>query len=564
MSSADSFVPYLVQREGPEPGRQFPLGEASQIIGRNPECDILVPDRVEVSRHHAEVARREGRYYVRDLDSHNGTLLNGFPIDSTWHLLRHGDALTLSTVSFVFQGMPDVRPESESTLEPVLVEDPPTGETAEGVVVKVDSSLSDSTASSIVTLQARLAALLRITRDLGRVVALDEVLPQVIESLFAIFPQVDRAFIVMQDERGELVPRWAQARNPTAERTVPISRTIVRQVMRSREAILSNNVAQDERIDLSQSIAGLPIRSMMCAPLLDASGSAIGVLQVDTSDPWKVFQTQDLEVLAGVALQAGLAINRARLREYALAKKNLDRDLELAHEVQEAFLPRTTPEISGYEFFSYYTPANHVGGDYYDYVRLPDGRTAVLVADVVGKGVAAAMMMAKVAAEAKYCLGSLNDPASAISELNDRISGIHVDRFVTMILIVLDPQQHEATIVRAGHMPPIWRHVDGSTTEPGAELSGLPVGILSGATYGQQTIALTPGEMLAVYTDGISEAMNPSRAQYSTQRIHTTFAKATGSVRQVGRAIISDTLRHVGSGTQSDDMCLVILHRTET
>src|SRR5690606_9654853 len=224
-----------------------------------------------------------------------------------------------------------------------------------------------------------------------------------LDCLFRIFMQADRGFVAMRGPSGELVPRWIKTRRENTGETVRLSRTIVNMVMQQKEAILSADAVLDDRFELSQSIADFRIRSMMCAPLLSIEGESLGVIQVDTLDQRKKFAPEDLEILVAVAAQAGIAINNAQLHEQALRQRAVQRDLELAHEVQRGFLPHGPPSIPGYTFFDYYQPANHVGGDYYDYISLPDGRIAIVVADVVGHGVAAALLMAKLSAETRYC-----------------------------------------------------------------------------------------------------------------------------------------------------------------
>ena len=206
--------------------------------------------------------------------------------------------------------------------------------------------------------------------------------------------------------RGRLVPRWSRAWREDATETIRVSRTIVNKVMETQEGILSADVMMDEEFNKAQSIADFRIRSMMCAPLIDSLGNSMGVLQIDTVKQSKRFQQEDLEVLLAVAGQAGIAIDNAQMHESALRQRVIERDLELANEVQHGFLPESRPDVAGYEFFDFYRPANQVGGDYFDYLVLPDGRIAVIVADVVGKGVAAALLMAKLSAETRYCLGS--------------------------------------------------------------------------------------------------------------------------------------------------------------
>jgi len=183
----------------------------------------------------------------------------------------------------------------------------------------------------------------------------------VLNSLFKIFVQADRAFIVMKTEGGQLVPLATKVRREGADDTIRVSRTIVNQVMEAKEAILSADAASDQKFEMSQSIADFRIRAMMCAPLLDSEGKAMGVLQIDTLDQRKRFQKEDLDVLASVAAQAGIAIDNAQMHETALKQKAMERDLEVAKEVQKSFLPEKPPEVPGYRFFNYYQPANHIG-----------------------------------------------------------------------------------------------------------------------------------------------------------------------------------------------------------
>jgi phosphoserine phosphatase RsbU/P len=224
--------------------------------------------------------------------------------------------------------------------------------------------------------------------------------------------------------------------------------------------------------------------------------------------------------------------------------------------VQKAFLPQGPPLLSGYRFMAFYSPANHVGGDYYDYIGLPDGRTAILVADVVGHGVAAAMMMAKVSAEAKYCLASESHPATAMSKLNDRITMLQIDRFVTIIMVVLDHEKHEATIVNAGHMAPIWRRADGTISEPGSDLSGLPIGIVEGFEFEQATVQLQPGDSLFMYTDGVNEAMNADNNTRSPG-FATWLPGRYPDLEACGKTLTDDLREFTGGGPQDDDICFV-------
>jgi len=553
--------------------------EADEVtIGRHPNCQISLKHSERVSRTHAQIVRQGGEFFLKDLFSRNKTYLNEQVVDDQLHPLRDGDRIRICEQEYSFRVSEAGKPGQaltagaltvgsltggESSVNRVLFEEDATEDSSSQVMAALDVvSGTDGSMQVTANLQARLNALMEITRALGRALALDDVLPKVLSSLFKIFLQADRGFIVLQAEDGTLVPRWAKARRANQEETIRISRTIVRRVMDSKEAILSHDAARDERLDMSQSIADLRIRSMMCAPLLDSEGNPLGVLQVDTLDQRKRFQQEDLEVLIAVAIQAGIAVHNAQLHERALKQKELEQDLELAKEVQKAFLPQRRPELPGYEFFDFYRPMIFVGGDYYDYITLPDGRTAVIVADVVGHGIAAAMMMAKVSAEAKFCLASESHPATAVTMMNNHLSAMQIDRFVTFVAVVLDPVQHEATIVNCGHMAPVWRRNGAVIEEPGEDLVGLPLGIMEGVKYRQATIKLAAGDVLAMYTDGINEAMNPKGQQYTIERIRGHVKSGGPHLQTIGEAIVNEVQAHIGTGSQTDDMCLVLLRRT--
>jgi serine phosphatase RsbU (regulator of sigma subunit) len=331
--------------------------------------------------------------------------------------------------------------------------------------------------------------------------------------------------------------------------------------MESKEAILSADAASDERFEMSQSIADFRIRSMMCAPLLSSEGKAFGALQIDTLDQRQRFTKEDLELLVSTASQAAIAIQNAQLHENALKQKELERDLKLATEVQHGFLPDRRPEVAGYEFFDYYQPMDQIGGDYFDYIRLPDGRVAIIVADVVGHGVAAALLMAKLSAETKFALYSEPTPAAAITKLNERLCQSNMQRFVTMILVVLDAAKHTAIVVNAGHMAPLQKRSGGKIEEPGESKAGLPLGVTDALGYDQLEFDITAGDVLTLFTDGINESIDAGGAFYTIDRLREQVKKLAGTPVQIGPALVEDVRRFLGKAPQNDDMCLVCFGR---
>ena len=195
-------------------------------------------------------------------------------------------------------------------------------------------------------------------------------------------------------------------------------------------------------------------------------------------------------------------------------------------------------------------------------LRLPDGRLAVTVGDVAGKGVSAALLMARMYSDIRYMLLSQPTPAQAITQLNRNLSGGGLGhRFITLGLAVLDPRRHTVSLVTAGHLPPLLRTANQKVQAVGLEASGIPLGIDPAVEYREERLSLEPGAALLLYTDGITESMNKARACYGAERLSSQFATATGDVEQVIETILDDVDRFSGQLPQSDDMCLICLER---
>ena len=557
----------LKAMQGLNPGQMFHLEPESAVLGRHPDCDIVLESGA-VSRQHAQVTCIDGNYYVEDLRSRNGTFVNGRVIADR-QLLSDGDQLAICDLLFSFHtGPPDPdvvfveETPGDTAPTAAMVDDsrPTTGST---IMSKVDVSSGSSGLQLEVNPQAKLRALIEISQNMGKALGLGEVLPKLLDSLFAIFLQADRGFIVLKDPATDrLVPKALKYRRKQDEERARISRTIVNGVMNGKEAILSADATSDSRFDMAESIVDFHIRSMMCAPLIDSEGKALGVIQIDTLDQRSRFNREDLDVLASVACQAAVSVENAQLHERVLNERARARELAVAHDVQRGFLPASQPQIQQYEFFDFYESAHELGGDYYDYVQLADGRLAVVVADVSGKGASAALLMAKLSAEARFCLASEPTPGEAIGRLNRVFCGRGwEDRFVTLVLAVLDPIRHEVTVVNAGHMPPLLRH-DTAKVEAVAESeTRLPLGVDEDVTYAQHTFPFSPGDCLALYTDGITEAMNDTGDLYGHDRLWNQLAREAQHVGAIGQALLHDVRQFVGNRAQSDDMCLTCFGR---
>lgn len=543
--------------KGQTPGQVFALDRENSVLGRHPECDIVL-DVQAVSRQHAKIVRAGADYYVEDMQSRNGTFVNGEKVEQR-QLLRDNDRLKICNLLFTFRLYPPGLSDSSRAL---LVDDDGPLPSAT-LTSRVDVGNPRTPTRMSVNPELKLRAMLEITQSLAKAFDLEEVLPKILQTLGNIFPQADRGFVVLHSEESNaLIPAAVWHRRMDDQETIRISRTIVNQVMHDKQAILSADAASDDRFETSQSIADFRIRSMMCVPLVDSDSKALGVIQIDTLDQRSRFQQDDLDLLASVAWQATLAIENAQNHAQVMKRRALERDLVVAHQVQQALLPDMVPNVPGYQFYNFYQPANQIGGDYYGYIPMPGGRLAVVVADVAGKGVSAALLMAKLSAEVGYLLATQPTPAAAMNALNASFSRVLNDRFITMAIVVIDPAVNEATIVNGGHMAPLLCQRDGAVIDLGEETKGVPIGVDPDWNYEQTVAHLAPGDMVTIYTDGISEAMNGELTTYGIDRIvHLCQRKEGDTVDTIASNLLQDVERWVGNQDQSDDMCLVCFGR---
>lgn len=549
---------------GLNPGQVFILSSESVILGRNPTCDIVL-DVGAVSRQHARIFRRGDEFYIEDLNSRNKTYLNDRAVESPT-ALSENDRVRICDMEFVFHFGPPIadsnRAHDETMPNAVLMDEERPGTTST-IMSRVDISSGTAGLRIAVKPEVKLKALLEITQKLARAVSLNEVLPKVLDSLFSIFVQADRGFIVLRDPKsGRLIPKAVKQRRESHDAPIRISRTILNGVIGSKEAILSADAATDSRFDMAESIVDFHIHSMMCAPLVSSDGEVLGAIQIDTRDQRQRFTQEDLEVLASVACQAAIAVENAQLHEIALQQAEIRRELANAQRLQQGFLPAAPPGLPGYRFFDYYDPARELGGDYFAYVSLPEGRLAVVVADVSGKGFSASLLVARLSAETPQLLLTEPTPADAVRRLNDVFCESRwEDRFVTMVVAVLDPAREQIEIASAGHLPVLLCERGGRLEIVGEEVTGLPLGVVPGAQYQSQLVPFVPGQTLVLYTDGIVEAMNAQRDLYGLERLESLLKRTHPDPAILGEQIINDVRNFVGNHPQSDDMCLVCVGR---
>jgi phosphoserine phosphatase RsbU/P len=560
---------FLKRANGETAGQIIELKPDRIIIGRSPEHCHIVLDPNGVSRRHAEIYRKAEEYFLADLNSRNLTKVNNTKvIPGIDHRLSPGDRINICDVEFLFYPqLPADSPSQEPGNIMIVTE----GENQDAPhLLTLDASRSSAMAS-MVKPEVKLKAILEISRALSTELKIDMVAPKILDSLMDLFPQAERLFLVLVDpETKRLVRKAFKYRAakksifstviPADEVPMSISRSIVNHVLGQKKAVLSQDAGADKNLPTSASIADLKIRSVMCVPLLTPDREALGIIQLDTSDR-RQFAQEDLDVLAAVACQAAIAIQNAQMHESLIERERVNRDLKLAEQVQKRFLPQSVPAIPGFEFFAHYDPAYEVGGDYYDFVPLPGHRLAIALGDVSGKGVAAALMMAKFSGDTRYCILTENSPAAAANELNTLLFSAAIEeKFITLSLSVLDTEKNTLAIASAGHLPVMIRRSNGTVDEIGEDIAGFPLGIIPDGDYKQTEVSLNAGDVVAIFSDGVTDARNLREELYDSRdkrRVIKKLAETTGGPEAVGRALLQDIREYSAGHNQVDDITLI-------
>lgn len=539
--------------KGANQGTTMELVGDKIILGRNADCHVVL-NVPAVSREHAVIRKIQGKFFIEDMKSRNGTFLNNKEV-VTRTLLKDQDRIKICDN---VMGFYDKKPDA-------LFDSPDVEEEPEEDSSTVEATLSGSSKQILEAQPAeKLAMLLDISAELSTTFDREQLLPKILEHLFNVFRQADRGFIILDDD-GKLIPKAVKNRRDPEGEDARFSRTLVRRCLGTGQSLLSEDASSDQKIDLSQSIAEYRIRSIMLVPLMTRQDAkAFGVIQLDTLERFKKFTQDDLKLLLAVAGQASVALENAQMHALQVARAGLERDLKLAHQVQLSFLPKKPPQVDGYEFFAHYESAQDVGGDYYDFIPMADGRLTISIGDVAGKGVPAALLMAKVSSECRFCLLTEPDPAQAIYKLNEQMqeAGL-LDRFVTLEMNVLDTRTHTVTVVNAGHNPSfIYRRRTG-TIEEGMDrnLAGFPLGVADGIPFESASFQLEPGDIVTLFTDGVPDARDLKEVDFKMERIPPVILDGTMTPRAVGERLVAAVKQYSLGQRAYDDMTVVVFGR---
>ncbi len=388
----------------------------------------------------------------------------------------------------------------------------------------------------------------------------DEVLNNVMESVMQL-TNAQRGFLMIADDNGELRTRVIKGADNNVLEEEGYSTTIVREVVRTQQALLTNNAQFDERYKAGQSIIMRGLRAILCAPMM-VKGRLVGVVYVDTSMRAGNFSQADAELLSSVAGQAGIAIENARLYTVAVEKGRMERELQMAREIQHALLPQTLPAVRGYEISPLWRAARETAGDFYDAFLLDEGHFGTVIADVSDKGAGAALFMAVARTMIRTNAFAGLSPVEIIGRTNDLIledadSGMFVTLYHSHFF------QHGASLhVNAGHNPPLIYHHETKTVEF-MPRGGRAIGWFPDNPLQVLKLQLAPGDVLLYYTDGVTEAENHAGEMYGETRMMQVLQRnATRSAVEILTMLNEDILRFCQGEPAFDDITLLVVRYT--
>ena len=548
---------------------RFPLGRLRITLGRSARNDLCIPDPF-ASRVHAEVRREGEEYFLQDLGSANGTLYNGGAVEGTIPLTA-GGRIQIGETEIVFDdgtyhssmGATMITDNSSHSLPEATIALASGDRTTSGLLEAIEGARAKPE-ENVVARVAREGDLLALISKVGVTLlasaTLNETLEQIVSLVFEAVP-ADRCLLMMRDDANEeLKVAVARLRDRVGEvGEIRVSRNVMDEVVIRGKSVLTSDAQHDPRF-ASGTVVLQGVRSVLAVPL-GVSEKVFGIIYADSPIAEGRFTEDHLKVLTTLASVAAIRVENARLVESRFQQERLERELQLAMEIQQRFQPTAPPSVPGYELQGISFPCYEIGGDYYDFIQREDGRLVIALGDVSGKGTAAALLMSSLHAAIHAQTGSHDTLVKTISAVNRYLAeNIPSNRFVTLFYAELDPESGAVSFLNAGHNPPLIVHAAGTVEQLAS--GGLPLGIKADADYREGRTHLRMGDVLVIYSDGVTEAASPSGEEFGPTRLYEVVSRNVDASAAGIRDRIESALTKFSQGTQAaDDITLVIVKR---
>jgi serine phosphatase RsbU (regulator of sigma subunit) len=517
--------------------REVTIDHVPYTIGRRDTNDLRLAGS-EVSREHAEIVRDGDRYVLHDRESRYGTFVNGEAVSECD--LRPGDRIRLGR-----------------------------GGGADLLVLAADEQASSRSLTGARDDLRQLTALLAGFRALGSGRVLQDVLALVLDASIEI-SGAERAFIMLASASGELEFKLARGRQKQTltDTTFATSRKIPEEVFRSGQTKVVADLLDAGLADVHMGTVALGIRHVVCLPLnfvqyvetaeaKSAEDRRIGVLYLDSRERGSLASEATRTALETLASEASVAIENARLYREKLEKAKMEQEMRIAAEIQQALLPKPRASLGFVEAAAASVPCRSIGGDFFDYLDNPGESFGFTLGDVAGKGPPAALMSALMQGMFAAYAYSPDGPSTAVAHINKALCRRGIEsRFVTIMLGSVSPNGR-LTYCNGGHNPPM---ILGRAGVRRLEAGGPVVGLLAMALFGQDTVQLDPGDVVVIFSDGVSEAMSTAGEEFGDARLlEVAQAGVNDTVQGLVDRVIAAVRQFAKGAPQSDDITVMVL-----
>ncbi len=528
--------------------------KGSLLIGRGAYNHVVLKDG-RISRQHARIALEDEGCVVYDLGSTNGTFVNGSPVKR--QLLHLHDEVSFGSLTFrITAGAPEDRADGGEELETPTLRDL-------GSLTKMTTSgpASSSTQLPVVDLGQledaydRLGTLYSFMQTISQTIESAELLGLIASKTREIYQASSSVAIYLAvgeaGGAGQRVFRLAHFAGAEPSDPAPawLPPDVASAVLGSPKGVLTSPAPGRSRGGMS-----------MFAPMID-HGETVGVIHVAAGMHTGGFVPADLDLLTGMAAPASMMWRNAQNRIDSLQRERLSYDLELAAQIQRSFLPREVVSVQGVDLFAEYRAAYSVGGDFYDVFWVAPDRLGVFIGDISGKGVAGALLMARISSEMRVAALAHVEPAAVLTAMNRALLGRNQpELFYTAIYLTLDVKTGEVELANAGHPSPYLARTDGTLLEVTEGAAG-PIGIVEDAEFVAARLYLGHGDTLVLYTDGVIEAASATGLLYGTDRLEGVLLQADTRPHNIAERILASVASHLGDVPANDDLTLFICQR---
>ncbi len=549
----------------PKKGEAFtlPLKQERISIGRSPDNDISIVDPYS-SGQHAFIYPLEGGYVVRDNKSKNGTFVNGVKITAETEL-KKGDEVLVGSTRIVFDK--ELAADVEVTESPSSATNINTIMELKEILKKSDVETTMKATPTPLDLQRiksehkAFSVMSEVSKALIFHKPLEELLEHIMDLICENLPMDRGILMLMEGNPAQLIPKVVRINERGLKKQkIQLSQSIINRALEQNSSILTLDAQSDTRFKSQQSIIRSSIHSAMCVPLWN-NKEIIGIVYADRVLHLDQFSDEDLKLLTLLSNLAAVKIENAKLFEQSIEKERMEKELALAAQIQKDFLPKENPELANFEIAGSNTPCYQVGGDYYDFITIDPRRLGIVIADVSGKGVSASLLMASLRASLhsevhpKY---KLEEMACKLNDFVNRSSAPNC--FITFFYTELNKKTGELRFVNAGHNPPLILDKKGKIRR--LESCGLCLGMFPSSDYEIKDITLNPGDMVFLYTDGITESRSKDNKEFTEERLIKLIQKHSKlSAKKLVKKIQEEVNDFAAGADPMDDMTLVVIKR---